>query len=124
MDEPSAPARPLFDRIESIRANAGMTKTRVAELTGLPRATIDRWQDQPRPPLPESVIKAADGLGIDRNEALRLAGILDGPSPPAVNTEQAVAELRAQLARISAASAEIERRLAELEGRDRRPRTG
>lgn len=100
-----------------------MTKTRVAEIAGLPRATIDRWQDQPRPPLPASVIKVADALGINRGEALRLAGILDGVPPP-LDREQAVAELRAKLAEISAASAEIERRLAELEGRDRRPKTG
>jgi transcriptional regulator with XRE-family HTH domain len=123
MDETSAPARPLFDRIESIRANAGMTKTRLAEITGLPRATIDRWQDQPRPPLPESVMKVADALGINRDEALRLAGILDGVPPP-MDRDAAVADLRAKLAEISAASAEIERRLAELEGKDRRPKAG
>ena len=101
-----------------------MTKTRLSEITGLPRATIERWRDQPRPPLPESVTKVADALGIDRDEALRLAGILDGAAPPAVDREQAVAELRAKLAAISAASAEIERRITELEGCERRPKTG
>jgi transcriptional regulator with XRE-family HTH domain len=123
MDETSAPARPLFERIETIRANAGMTKSRLAEITGVPRGTVERWRDQKRPPLPESVMKVADALGIDRGEALRLAGVLDGVPPPA-DPGDVVAELRARLAESHATLAEIERRLAELEGRDRRPKAG
>jgi hypothetical protein len=68
-------------------------------------------------------MKVADALGINRDEALRLAGILGSDSCPG-DQGGAVAELRAKLAEISAASAELERRLAELEGRDLRPKTG
>ena len=116
MEKSSAPARPLFDLIESIRVRHGWTKTRLSEVTGLPRATIDRWQDQPRSPLPESVIKAADALGINRDEALYAAGILEYDPAATEQRGQTVAELRARLAEVNAVSEEIERRLAELEG--------
>jgi transcriptional regulator with XRE-family HTH domain len=114
--ERSAPARPLYERVENIRATNGWTKTRLAKVTGLPRTTLERWRDQPRRPLPETVVQVADALGINRDEALTLAGILaDATEPPPLDST--VAELRAELRAVQALNAAIERRLTELEGR-------
>lgn len=116
--ERSAPARPLYARVENIRATNGWTKTKLSQVTGLPRTTIERWRDQSRRPLPKTVIQAADALGIPRDEALALAGILEERpgSPPAAGST--VEELRAELAAVQALNAAIERRLAELEDRN------
>jgi transcriptional regulator with XRE-family HTH domain len=124
MKQQSAPARPLFDLVESIRVRAGWTKTRLSEMTGVPRTTIERWRDQPRSPLPETVTKVADALCINRDEALHAAGILEEDPAATEQRGQTVAELRARLAEVAAISEGIERRLAELEGRDERPKTG
>lgn len=74
----SPPALPLWQRIENIRLREGWTRTQVAIHAGVARTTLDSWRRQPRPPLAPTIRDVADRLGIDRDEALRLAGILVG----------------------------------------------
>lgn len=70
-----APARALWDRIEQIRNQRGWTKVQLARATGVDRTTLDKWRTQPRSPQPPTVKQVAERLGIDHDEALRLAGI-------------------------------------------------
>ena len=69
-------ARPLYDRVERERALKGWSSTRLHAETGVSRSTIGKWRTQKHPPLPGTVNAVADALGIPREEALRLAGIL------------------------------------------------
>jgi transcriptional regulator with XRE-family HTH domain len=71
----SAPARPLYDRVEQIRLKRGLSKIEIADLIGVARSTIDKWQRNRRPPGARTVKDVAERLGIDHDEALRLAGI-------------------------------------------------
>lgn len=80
--EPGPPARPFYDRVEHIRVSRGWTKVKLAQHLGVHRATIENWAKQPKPPLPSTIVPVASKLGIDRDEALRLAGILVGDERP------------------------------------------
>lgn len=71
----AAPARPLWERIEKIRIQRGLTWVQVSRMSGVNRQTITNWKTQPRPPQPQTVAEVADALEIDREEALQLAGI-------------------------------------------------
>lgn len=66
----------LYERVERERALRGWSATRLHTETGVSRSTIGKWATQTRPPLPATVNAVADALGIERAEALRLAGIL------------------------------------------------
>lgn len=55
-----------------------MTKTELSELAQVARPTIERWATGRRKPLPAPVNAVADVLGIDREHALRLAGVIPG----------------------------------------------
>lgn len=76
-----APARPLYDRVVERLATLGKSKTWLAQRADISRGTIENWAKQPRPPQAATVNAVADALGIDRTEALRLAGCL--PQEPA-----------------------------------------
>ena len=71
----SPPALPLYERVEQLRLEQGWTRVRLAQVANVSRGTIDSWKTQPRPPLAPTVVAVADRLGIDQDEALRLAGI-------------------------------------------------
>jgi transcriptional regulator with XRE-family HTH domain len=71
----SPPALPLYERVEQLRLEQGWTRVKLAQSANVSRGTIDSWKTQPRPPLAPTVVAVADRLGIDRDEALRLAGI-------------------------------------------------
>lgn len=71
----TAPARPLWERLERIRLDRGWTKVQLARVAGVDRTTLDKWRHQPRSPQPPTVKAVAEKLGIDSDEALRLAGI-------------------------------------------------
>jgi transcriptional regulator with XRE-family HTH domain len=74
-------AYPLFLRVERERSLRGWSATRLHNETGVSRSTIAKWATQQQPPQPGTVNAVADALGIERAEALRLAGILtDAPS--------------------------------------------
>ena len=76
-DNARVPAHGLYLRVMERLALTGMTKTDLRRRTGVARSTIDSWATQATPPQARTVNKVADALGIDRVEALRLAGILD-----------------------------------------------
>lgn len=78
----SAPARPLWDRIQFESATRGWSSVRLERETGVSRTTINKWKTQPRPPQAATVNTVAGVLGIDPVEALRLAGILPTDEPP------------------------------------------
>lgn len=71
-------AYPLWEAIEAERVARGWTKTELAERLGMnrSRSTIDRLATGRRPPLPKTVRKIADVLGMDRTQAAMLAGLL------------------------------------------------
>lgn len=71
------PAFELHRRVLQEVALKGWTKSELRHKTGVARSTVEAWATQPRPPQPRTVNAVADALGIDRTEALRLAGILD-----------------------------------------------
>jgi transcriptional regulator with XRE-family HTH domain len=71
----SPPALPFYERVEQIRLERGWTRVKLARTAKVSRGTIDNWKSQPRAPLAPTVTEVADRLGIDRDEALRLAGI-------------------------------------------------
>lgn len=83
-------AYPLYERVERERVLRGWSKTRFHRETGIARSTIDKWATQPKTPQPGTVNVVADSLGIGREEALRLAGILTDGAPA-----DAPAEVRA-----------------------------
>ena len=69
-------AYPLWERVERERALKGWSSTRLHSETGISRSTVAKLATQPRPPLPSTVNALADALGIGRETALRLAGVL------------------------------------------------
>lgn len=77
----SAPARPLWDRIQYICARRGWNTVRLERETGVSRTTINKWKTQPRPPQAATVNTVARVLDIDPVDALKLAGILPADTP-------------------------------------------
>lgn len=69
-------ARELYKLVLETTALKGWTKAELSERSGVARSTIDGWAKNPRPPQARSVAAVADVLGIDRAEAVRLAGIV------------------------------------------------
>lgn len=77
-------AHAWYRAVMEATALKGWTKAELSERSGVSRSTIDNWAKNPRPPQARSVAAVADALGIDRAEAVRLAGIVDPPAaePP------------------------------------------
>lgn len=82
MEPTSAPARPLWDRIQTLCASRGWSGVRLERETGVSRQTVNKWRTQPRPPQAATVNAVATVLGIPLEDALRLAGILPGEEQP------------------------------------------
>lgn len=74
-DQP--PAVPLHQRAEHERAQRGWTKQDLARHAGIGRVTYDRLATELRPPIPRTVQKLCQALGIDLAEGLQLAGITE-----------------------------------------------
>ena len=70
------PARPLYSLVIRKLALLGWTKVELAERSGVARTTIDNWNTNRRRPSAQAVNAVADTLGIDREEAHVLAGIV------------------------------------------------
>ena len=109
-----APARPLYDHVEGIRIRKGWTKTQLARAAKTDRGTIEKWKQQPRAPLPQTVRGVANALGMDLELALKLAGILDPDEE-----RSRVKELEAQLAAERERRTEIEQEFAAYKARQR-----
>ena len=93
MSDQGAPARPWYNLVAETIALKGWTKAQLAERSGVSRPTIDNWRVNPRAPQARSVNAVADVLGIPRQQALRLAGVIpDGDqnehSPPTLLDER------------------------------------
>jgi transcriptional regulator with XRE-family HTH domain len=74
------PAHKLWERVESERNRRGWTTVELQERSGVDRSTVSRLKTSRRSPLPETVNKLADALGIPREEALALAGLVTSPA--------------------------------------------
>jgi transcriptional regulator with XRE-family HTH domain len=74
-------AFPLYERVERERVLRGWSSTQMEDKTGVARQTVGKWRTNPMTPQPGTVNAVADALGIDREEALRLAGILTSGIP-------------------------------------------
>lgn len=96
------PAWPLYERIEEIRVRRGLSKVQVARAAGVSRQTVANLATQPRPPQPSTVAEIADALGIDREEALHLAGLTAGSGRADMSTTEMQDELIARIQRIRA----------------------
>ena len=82
---PRGIAYPLYERVKREMALQGWTATRLRKESGIARSTLNKWETQPRVPLAGTVLAVADALRIDRESALRLAGIL--PALPEMSQE-------------------------------------
>lgn len=71
-----APAKPWYDTVIATIAVRGWTKAELSDRSGVARTTIDNWERNPRKPQAKSVNAVADAVGIPREQALRLAGII------------------------------------------------
>lgn len=76
------PALPWWERLEAIRLERGWSRTQLAKKAGVARSTVDGWKTNPRPPFVTTIAEVADRLGVDRQDAFRLAG-LTGETVPA-----------------------------------------
>ncbi|MEU7831354.1 helix-turn-helix transcriptional regulator [Nonomuraea sp. NPDC049129] len=74
-------AAAFHQRAETERARLGMTKLALAAEPGVSRVTYDRLATQEKAPLPATIIRLATALGLDRDEALKLAGLIVEPTP-------------------------------------------
>lgn len=77
MPNSDGPAAPLYWRVEQERARLGWSATDLAQRSGVDRGTVHRMRTGRRAPLPVTVAALAQALSIDREEALRLAGLLN-----------------------------------------------
>jgi hypothetical protein len=86
-------AYPLWLRVEQERIRLGLTKMELwqrmkaaapDDAPAVSRGTIDNLRDSTRAPQPRIVHALADALGIDRDEAAQLAGLV--PSALSGNT--------------------------------------
>ncbi|MEV1176462.1 helix-turn-helix transcriptional regulator [Nonomuraea sp. NPDC049784] len=98
------PARPFYERINYERIKRGWTQLKLAEQSGVDRATIHRMRTAK--PQVDTVFALAATLDIDRDEALELAGLVPGRAgggqsePPAALVEDP--ETEEMLARLPA----------------------
>jgi len=88
-----APAAPLHALVLATLAEQGRSQNWLHKRTGVSRNTIASWKTQPRPPQAGTVLTIADALGIDRGEALRLAGVMDDASAARTGTAPDLSEI-------------------------------
>lgn len=97
MTEQRPPARPWYDLVTERAAIKGWSVSELARQAGVGRPTIYGWRDNPGKPQAKPVNAVADALGIARERALRLAGIIttEGePEEPEMPTEEELGRLR------------------------------
>src|SRR5690606_18912553 len=93
---------PLYEAVTDALKRIGMTKVQLHQRSGVARSTIDGWKTRMTPPHAATVLNVARVVGIEDDEALRLA-VLKGPKaiPPAdlaeVPTDVVLAEIRRRI---------------------------
>jgi transcriptional regulator with XRE-family HTH domain len=109
MEQRSAPARPLWDRIQTACAERGWNAVRLERETGVTRQTIAKWKTAPRAPQAATVNTVARVLGIDLTEALRLAGVIpqEESATEESKDEWTLEEARAEIAKLQAKMDEL-----------------
>ena len=102
---PQPPAKPLYDAVIRALAAQGRSKNWLHLRSGVARNTLDNWRTRPRPPQSRTVLAVAHALGMDRDEALRLAGVIrESPEPQPegadlswASTDDLLAEIRRRI---------------------------
>ena len=105
-----------FHLVMETTALKGWTKAELSDRSGVARSTIDGWARNPRPPQARSVVAVADTLGIDRAEAVRLAGIVTVGPAHADEPERISAHLRREIERELKDPERTARAIAYIEG--------
>lgn len=75
-------AYPFWLRVQSERVARGWTTLELQAQSGIPRETVGRMRTGKRAPQARTVNALAETLGIDRDEAHRLAGLVPGDPGP------------------------------------------
>lgn len=83
MSADRAPARDWYNLAAETAAVKGWSMADLSNRSGVARSTIYGWRDNSGKPQAKSVNAVADALGIPRERALRLAGIIAAPAPQA-----------------------------------------
>jgi len=84
------PARPWFDLVTERIAVRGWSVAELARRAHVSRPTIYGWRENPGKPQAAPVNAVADLLGIPRERALRLAGVIaDAPQEPGEASQSA-----------------------------------
>ena len=111
----------LYEAVQRALAAKGWTTTDLKRESGVARSTVSGWATRPRPPQKRSVRAVAESLGMDLDDALRMAGIIaqDGEpeeAPAAGGRDDTLEALQAQLKALldRMSPAERERWLAEM----------
>lgn len=96
------PALPLYEAVMERLKATGTTKLQLHQRSGVARSTVDAWRTRLTTPQPSTVLSVARELGINEDEALRLAGLKGPlPVPPAdlaeVPTDDLLAEIRRRI---------------------------
>jgi lambda repressor-like predicted transcriptional regulator len=102
---PQPPAKPLYDAVLAALAAQGRSKNWLHLRSGVARNTIDNWRTRPRAPQSRTVLAVAHALGMDPDEALRLAGVVKDPPEPVrevpdlswVSTDDLLREVRRRI---------------------------
>lgn len=76
-----SPARVFWERVDREKTLLGWNDSELARQSGVNRSTYGRLKDLKTSPLPDTVRKLADAVGIARTEAFHLAGLLHAETP-------------------------------------------
>jgi len=106
------PARPWFDLVTKNIAVRGWSVVELTRRATVSRPTIYGWRDNPGKPQAAPVNAVADVLGIPREQALRLAGVIASEPEPLVDPEVAAILRRRYPDEAEEIIAELERRRA------------
>lgn len=102
-DADRSPARRFWERIDREKVLLGWTDTDLEKHSGVNRSTYGRLKNLKGDPLPGTVRKLADAVGLERTEAFLLAGLLHAETPtephplPEVEADEETEELLAKL---------------------------
>jgi transcriptional regulator with XRE-family HTH domain len=93
MSDERPPARPWYDLVMEQGSIRGWGVAELARRAGVGRPTIYGWRDNANKPQPAPVNAVADALGIPRERALRLAGVIAAAEPESVIPKSLLREI-------------------------------